>query len=391
MQAAAFAPSSLAELVEAMREAARRGDALAFTGGGTEQDYGYPPERVDATISTLRLDRIVDYAPGDMTVTVEAGMTLGALQAALRAHGQRLALDAPLAARATLGGLVATNGYGPLRARYGTPRDLILGASFVRADGTLARGGGKVVKNVAGFDLPRLLTGSLGTLGCTATATFRLHPLPEARAAVRLHCATAGILRAACAMLEERRLEPASVVALNVHGGIEAVVAFEGFAAGVAAQARACADGAAALGAGAELDVDDAAFAAAHERNRTEGEVRVKAAFPAAALERVYDAAFAPHARAFGDGAVALYPTLGIGFLSGPGEPADVVTRALPIARATLEALGGSLVLLAAPAAVREHVDVYGALPPSFAVMRELKARFDPDRRLNRGRFVGRL
>jgi glycolate oxidase FAD binding subunit len=387
------APHSVDDLVAVMRLAYANGDALTFLGGGTEQDLGYPLEHVDAAISTERLNGILEYAPDDMTVTVQAGLTLAALQSALATRGQRLALDAPLAERATLGGLIATNGYGPRRTRHGTLRDLILGASFVRADGVLVRGGGKVVKNVAGFDVPKLLVGSLGTLGCIATATFRLHPLPEAERYVAVRCGNASDLRALCVALIEAQLEPAAVVALNVAEGWDVRVLFEGFSAGVEQQAAACIECARALRLEAEVDegVGATRFWSDHEKTRTGGDVRVKVTFLPESFPQIYDVAMAQHARAFGPGAVAVYPTVGVGFCSGTGGPGDVLAEILPAARTAVEAAGGTLVVLAAPAAVRERVDVYGTLPPSFPLMQRIKERFDPERRCNRGRFVGHL
>ena len=134
---------------------------------------------MDVELSTLGLDRMVDYTPADQVVSAEAGMTLAALQARLLENQQRLAIDPPQPERATLGGMVAANSFGPLRTRYGSVRDLIIGISIIRADGTLAKGGGKVVKTVAGFDLPKLMCGSYGTLGLIATVTLRVHPMPE--------------------------------------------------------------------------------------------------------------------------------------------------------------------------------------------------------------------
>ena len=159
---------------------ARPQERLLFVGGGTDLDLGAPPERLDVLLRTRRLDRIVEHAPSDQIAVVEAGVTAGRARPARSApRGQRLALDPPLPERATVGGIVAANAFGPRRARYGSVRDLIIGVTIVRADGVVAHGGGKVVKNVAGFDLPKLMVGSLGTLGLIATATFRLHPLPE--------------------------------------------------------------------------------------------------------------------------------------------------------------------------------------------------------------------
>jgi glycolate oxidase FAD binding subunit len=376
-----------------MVTARERNEAVSFAGGGTELELGYPPERVDTVITTDRLGSVVDYAPDDMTVTVEAGVTPAQLQGLLAQHRQRLALDAPLPERATIGGLVATNGFGPRRMRFGALRDLILGASLVRADGVRVRSGGKVVKNVAGFDVPKLLVGSLGTLGCIATATFRLHPLPEAQTYVRVHCRTPLDVRALCADIVETQLEPSAVVALSVEDGCDVEVLFEGFSAVIERQAASCTERARARGLSANVVEPDGstAFWAMHESARVAGDVRAKVTFPPALLADVYDAALGRHARTFGDCAVALYPTLGIAFCSGSGGDAAMMASALSAARTVAEKAGGSLVVLAAPPEVRERVDIYGTLPPSFELMRRIKERFDPGRRCNRGRFVGHL
>ena len=134
-------PETPAEARETMREAASRGCAVTFAGGRTEFDLGYPLERLDAVLDATRLNRIVEYSPSDMVATVEAGVTLALLQAELAPRGQRLALDPPRSQSATIGGLIAAGGYGPRRARYGTLRDLIVGISLIRADGTSVRGG----------------------------------------------------------------------------------------------------------------------------------------------------------------------------------------------------------------------------------------------------------
>ena len=154
-------------------------------GGGTDLGVGAPPAGVDMVLRTGRLDRVVEHSPSDqIVVEPRPGCPWRRCNAPSPAHRQRLAIDPPFAEQATVGGVVAANAFGPRRSRYGTARDLIIGISIVRADGVAARGGGKVVKNVAGFDLPRLLVGSLGTLGLITTVTFRLHPLPEASATV---------------------------------------------------------------------------------------------------------------------------------------------------------------------------------------------------------------
>ena len=172
-------PADEAELSRVLQYANQSELLVAPRGGGTKLEWGTPPTQVDLAISTARLNRILEYAPGDMTVTAGAGVSIAQLQSVLASQRQRLALDPLWPERATVGGVIAANDSGALRLRYGGIRDLIIGITVVLADGTIATSGGKVVKNVAGYDLPKLMAGSLGTLGVIARAVFRLHPLPE--------------------------------------------------------------------------------------------------------------------------------------------------------------------------------------------------------------------
>src|ERR687898_581885 len=176
-------PGSVEEASQVLRAAAEDGLAVVFAGGASKLRLGNPPERADLLVSSERLDQVLEHAAGDLVVRAQAGVRLADLQAALAPAGQWLALDPPEPG-STLGGVVAANASGPRRLRYGTVRDLIIGITVVLADGTVARAGGKVVKNVAGYDLAKLFCGSLGTLGMIAEVIFRLHPLPAAAAVV---------------------------------------------------------------------------------------------------------------------------------------------------------------------------------------------------------------
>lgn len=174
-------PESTEEIAAVLRAASAHDLAVVPVGSGTKLHWGRPPERCDVLLDTCCLNRVLEHAAGDLVVRVQAGVTMGALAEALAREGQELALDVP-DPEATVGGTLAAAVAGPRRLRYGTARDLLIGATVVLADGTIARSGGKVVKNVAGYDLGKLFTGSQGTLGVIAEATFRLHPLPAARA-----------------------------------------------------------------------------------------------------------------------------------------------------------------------------------------------------------------
>src|SRR5205809_3260427 len=172
-------PGTEKELAAALRLANEAGLAVIPRGGGTKLAWGNPLSRADLILSTVRLNKILEHAWADLTVTVEAGCSIQTLQETLAQHGQRLALDPLWPEKATIGGVLSANDSGALRLRFGALRDLIIGATIALADGTLASSGGKVVKNVAGYDLPKLVTGALGTLGIITRAVFRLHPLPR--------------------------------------------------------------------------------------------------------------------------------------------------------------------------------------------------------------------
>lgn len=178
-------PDSTGSVAATLAWASRARLSVVVRGGGTRDRWGRAPRGVDVLVRLNRLNRIVAHEPGDLTATVEAGATLEAVNAALARHGQRLPLDGAVHTSGTIGGLLATNDIGPLRHRHGTARDLVLGMTFVFGDGLLASAGGRVVKNVAGYDLARMMTGSFGTLGVIASATFKLTPIPPAFRTVR--------------------------------------------------------------------------------------------------------------------------------------------------------------------------------------------------------------
>jgi glycolate oxidase FAD binding subunit len=390
-----YEPSTVEEAAQVVGDSARGGQALVFVGGGTDLELGGAPARMDAIVRTARLDRILEHEPSDQIVAVEAGITLARLQAALAAHRQRLALDPPSAERKSIGGIIAANAYGPRRARFGSVRDLLIGISFVRADGASARGGGKVVKNVAGFDLPKLMVGSLGTLGLTTTATFRLHPLPEEEVTLLLAGRTASGVRALVAAIREAQLEPASVVAVRRGDGrYDVAVSFEGFRAGVAEQ-RERLTRLAGTGTGAACEVLDteaaAAFRARHDELRTTRPLRAKVAALPTQIEPIAADVLPPLLGSLEEPGFVWYATLGVGFVGGTPEErgADSTVRALHAARERLSGLGGTLTLEAAPGETRARMDVWGQAPGALPLMKAVKERLDPERRFAPGRFVG--
>ncbi|MGZ3542012.1 MAG: FAD-binding oxidoreductase [Vulcanimicrobiaceae bacterium] len=369
-----FEPRTVQELAEVIRGTAAERSTLAPIGSGTQLDLGNALLRYDAAIRTRALNRIIEYAPEDQIVVVEAGITLVELQTELAKSGQRLTVDATGSERMTIGGLLATNAYGPSAARYGMLKDLIVGIEIVRADGVIARGGGKVVKNVAGFDLSKLMVGSLGTLAIVSKASFRVHPIPELRRAVTLRLPSAEVFAFVLA-LREAQTEPSAIAAELDSAGARVHVRYEGFGAGVEAQIDACRRLAGTFG--AEPYIDDA-----QPVDEDDGAVWFRATFPPADFARVAAALALEGLR------TRAFPATGSAWCqSAPSLGPDVVTSL----RSFFESLGGKLVVHRMPAAWRESVDAWGAPPPSFALMQSLKQRFDPNRRLNPGRFVGGL
>ena len=207
-------PTNAAEVAAALRRAADARQSIVIRGADTKREWGRPSARVDAILDMRRMNRILAHEHGDMTATVEAGASLREVNAALAIHGQTLPLDPPFADRATIGGLLATNDSGPLRHRYGTPRDLVIGIQLATTDGVLSKAGGQVVKNVAGYDLSKLVTGSFGSLAAIVSATFKLAPLPAASKTMRIGVRDADALADVVRTVMASQLEP---IAFEVH------------------------------------------------------------------------------------------------------------------------------------------------------------------------------
>jgi len=238
-QESTLVPNTPVEMAELLRRASEQKQSVVLRGAGTKQDWGRPPQHIDATLSTRGLYRLIAHQHGDLTATIEAGASLRDVNVALSLHGQWLPLDPSFASEATIGGILATNDSGPLRHRYGTPRDLVIGTEIATADGVLAKSGGQVVKNVAGYDLSKLLAGSFGSLAVIVNATFKLSPLPAASrtlvAAARDAEELAGFVREVMAS----QLEP---IAFEIHvPSFALMLRFASVPAAVDAQAHAAA------------------------------------------------------------------------------------------------------------------------------------------------------
>ncbi|MGI5168388.1 FAD-binding oxidoreductase [Spirillospora sp. CA-253888] len=367
---AVAAPASAAEAADVMRAAAELGLAVVPRGMETRLDWGLPPRRCDLLVDTARLDRVVEHAAGDLVVKAEAGVRLDRLADALAEHGQRLALDAR-PPTATVGGTIATGSAGPLRLLYGSPRDLVIGLTIVRADGRIARSGGKVVKNVAGYDLGRLFAGSWGTLGLIVEATFRLHPVPAEAAYVSTTVPDAAAAHAAVQAVLHSPVAPSAVECAAVPDGIAIGVLLEGVPDGVTAR---CGQVDGLLGGGARTGPEPPAWWG----RSPEGTTLIEITAPPAAL-----------AHADWLTGSATWSASGRGLL---GLPADLsperAAGTLEGLRAALAPHKGGAVVRYAPEPVRDALDVWGPVP-ALSLMRRVKDQFDPERRLSPGRFVG--
>jgi glycolate dehydrogenase FAD-binding subunit len=375
-------PASAADAASLLAAAAEETHAVRFRGGGTKLGWGRPAPDLDLTIETAGLERIVEHNVGDLTAIVEAGVPLAVAQEAFAAEGQMLALDPPPVEGATIGGVVAAGDSGPLRHRYGAIRDLVIGIEVALADGTVARAGGKVIKNVAGYDLGKLFSGSFGTLGMIVEVALRLHPRPAKTASLVLRGADAGALAEAATALAHAPVEQLALdFAWDGEGG--AVMSRFG---GATPREQAEAALAATSGLGgleAEIVDDDEALwdeERARQRSETGTVVRVSGLqtrlAESLAAARDHGATLAGRAGS------------GLSWLAlSEREPAEAV--------AAVEALRRELapldcVVLDAPAAVREALDPWGPVDePALRLMRRVKERFDPRDVCNPGVFVG--
>ncbi|MGI8336592.1 FAD-binding oxidoreductase [Actinomadura scrupuli] len=376
------APATVAEAGEVMRVAAERGLTVIPRGGETRLDWGRPPAGCDLLVDTVRLDRIIEHAAGDLVVKVEAGLTMERLAEPLAAQGQQLALDTPLPG-STVGGTLATAAAGPRRLFYGSGRDLLIGVTIVRADGTIAKSGGKVVKNVAGYDLGKLLTGSYGTLGLIVEAAFRLHPLPDAQAYVtRTVPDPAGAHQAVQAVLHSAVVPSAIEVDAPAGGPVTVAVLVEGLAESMPPRG---AEVARLLGGEAAVLPEPPPWWGRYPDDST----LIEVVAPPTALTDVLALAGADGRDAPAGASVRGSAGTGNWQVGVPAEtPPGQVGGLLAGLRATLAPHRGGAVVRYAPEAVRDEIDFWGPVP-ALPLMRAVKDQFDPGRRLSPGRFVG--
>jgi len=377
-------PHTTEELAQAIAYAHQNNWRVLTCGNCSKISWGGLGTCIDVVISTERINQLIEHAVGDLTVTVEAGMKFSKLQAILAEHRQFLALDPTAPESATIGGIIATADTNSLRQRYGSVRDQLLGITFVRADGQIAKAGGRVVKNVAGYDLMKLFTGSYSTLGIISQATFRVYPLPEMSGTVVL-TGTALAISQAAETLRGSALTPTQadllstqvVSKLGFGKGLGLIARFQSIVESVKEQSNRL------LSVGEKLGLEGAIYSAADEADLWQ-KLREQIDFgvtdvitckigvlPTAAVEVLTLVEM---------GLIHISSGLGVLQLEGEGEVVKM--------RSLCEGNRGFLTILSAPIAVKQKVDVWGYTGNALQIMRGIKEQFDGKNILSPGRFV---
>jgi len=397
-------PQTEGELCEVMACAcAHRWRVLPF-GSGSKLSWGGLAQGFDLAVSTQHLNQIIDHAVGDMTLTAAAGLKLADLKPQLAQQQQCLAIDPAYPDRATLGGIVSTADTGSLRQRYNSVRDMLIGISFVRYDGKLAKAGGRVVKNVAGYDLMKLMTGAYGSLGIISQVTFRLYPIPDASKTVIVAGAVNHIEKFAADLRQSSLtpialdiLSPSLATKLGLDKAFTLAACFQSNLPGVEEQVTRFSKLAPqplspqVLEGDAEAPLWDkrwlnGAGAAADESWRDDAIVLAKVGvLPGKAVELLAKVHDQLSAAACGQ----IHAGSGIGTLMLPTTVAT--TANLQALRALCESFGGYLIILQAPKSLKTTWDVWGYSGNALPIMRQIKATFDPHRLLSAGRFIGGL
>lgn len=387
-------PSTAPALAEVLTCAHLNHWRMLPCGRGSKLHWGGLAEGVQFVVSTARLNRLIDHASSDLTVTVESGLQLIDLQSTLAATGQFLAIDPAYANQATLGGIVATADTGALRQRYGGIRDMLIGLSFVRSDGKLTKAGGRVVKNVAGYDLMKLMTGSYGTLGILTELTFRIYPLPPTSETIVLSGDTASLAEATAHLLASaltptaiELLAPATLRQLAIGTGLGMMVRFQSIEVSVAQQIEQVMQLGQRLGLTiTRISESDEPHLWQQLRQQIDlppnqegitckiGVEPVKAVIALNQMEALISAG-------------VIHLSSGLGMVQA-AEPS--IDRVLKL-RQICQSHGGFLTVLAAPADLKLNMDIWGYAGNALEIMQRLKTQFDPETLLSPRRFVGRI
>ena len=381
-------PKDEKQLAATLAMANEAGIAVVPRGGGTKLDWGNPPKNAQLVLSTARLNRIVEHAWADLTATVEAGCTLQSVQETLAQHGQRLAFDGLWPERATVGGVLSTNDSGSLRLRFGALRDLIIGVTVALPDGTLASSGGKVVKNVAGYDLPKLVTGAFGTLGVITRAVFRLHPLPRSTKSFSFDADNSLAAQHHILAVQDSQLAHTALqIRCAASEPLSADILFEATEEGLAAQESQLRK----LLSSTQVKLSPENIWNARQNlwdSPIHAAVLAKISLLPTNIAKTLDALKAIDGARKVNWQVVLQAT-GIGALRLEAAPPQLFETVEQL-RGELQSRGGSLVVLHRPAELAS-IDAWGDAADTVPLMRAVKHQLDPKNTLNPGRFVGRI
>jgi glycolate oxidase FAD binding subunit len=382
------APAAPEQLALALGICSEAQAAVIPWGGGAAMAIGNPPRRADVILKTHPFNRIIDHDHANLTVTVQSGMTLNAVQAALAPQRQFAPFDAPFPERSTLGGIVAANLNGPRRSSWGSVRDLVIGMKVVLASGEMIKAGGKVVKNVAGYDMCKLFTGSLGSLGIVTELTVRVAPIPE-RSATAVASGTFERAEQLAGAITNSKLLPAAVFLRNnaAEQNWQLAVCFEGFAETVARQLRDVDSMAQRLGMRSETlgaDNQQQLWQELRDLPIATGRLVYRLTVPRKSLAQVIRGT---ESSLTGAPAIVADMAMGTIWLVGAANQtfAGEFSRLIGLAQQQR----GHAVMFAAPAQLKQGVEVWGPAPPALALMREIKQKFDSQGILNPGRFIG--
>src|SRR4051812_37733892 len=368
-------PATTQQVAEVLQAAAAHRLTVVPRGRGTKMTWGMPPTSADVVVDVAGMDRVLDHQAGDLIVETQAGARLSEVQAVVGKEGQRLVLEETVPG-ASVGGTLATNASGPQRVLVGTARDLLIGITVVRADGVVAKAGGRVVKNVAGYDLGKLMIGSFGTLAIVTEALFRLHPEPRVQQWVSIEVDDPAAAHDAVQSVVHAQVVPAAVeVDQPVDGPVTVTVLLGGKPEGVEGRVRTT-----------RRLLGDHADAAEHPPGGWSsypwqpGETGLKLTCVLSGLRDVLRTAREVGASVRGSG--------GTGVLYAAVADTDRAAEAVERLRAVCARHQGAAVVVDGPREVKQAVDVWGPVP-ALDLMRRVKDQFDPDHRLAPGRFVG--
>jgi glycolate oxidase FAD binding subunit len=418
-------PTDESQIAEVLRLASESQATVFPRGGGSHTYIGQTPSRVDLVLSVQRLHRQLAYEPADLTTTVQAGMRFTELQRTLGASGQFLALDPPVTAMTTMGGVIATNLSGPRRLLYGTARDVLLGVAVITVDGKRTKAGGRVVKNVTGYDLNKLYIGSLGTLAIIVELTCKLHPLPPGELTLGIGCAPQADLAPVLHMLLQLPLRLNSLELLNAaalerlasHTGLALgetgymlLARVEGTAAVTRSQAQRLTEAlrhvpltrAASVDTWSGVEQERLWFGLGALTQGASGPdaapvcMVVKVSLLMSQLPAFYQEVQAIAAASDSAWPMVAHAGSGIVYVTIPvPHPAtpdvEQLLRHLRALEQCVAHCQGRRVIERAPVAVKQQCQVWGPPGDDFALMRAIKASFYPQSSLNPGRFLGGL